>query len=551
MNFRTTAILVIVVAFLAALALLLSRQPTQPPRPEDAQKLLKLAAADVQRIVIAPATGQRMVLERTDDGWRLVEPITATAAKWTVDSLAQALVGIRSRGQVNESGAVTGLSPPRFVVELHPKAGDAVTLHVGNRLGAGGGLYLQLAGQRQTHVVEASLYEQLSKPWNQFREQRLVSTLPSDIRQIDIVRESGRLTMHREGDDWQITEPQKMPGESTEISSITSAIAYLTAREFVSEDELTPLGDPRGNPRITVSFSTQPPATQPAATQPAMTTIRFGGYDGPLKENIFVALSDPPTLAKVSASSIDAFEKKPLDLRDRRIVNIDPSQVSRIAITTEIPAATQPTTRPASRQELVIARKKETIEAASRPPATQPAAPAETALATAPAADAATRPVVGATTDTTQPATAAATTTAATQPAPPPLPPTVWQLLSADGADASQSRVEALLNRFHPLRVDRYLAEPPTIDQPAAIYTVVINTEAAGGARSARYELRLIDPGNARPLSGEHDGLYFETGRSLLDSMTGDFANKVEPVPAEPRTPGLDLGGGMPMDFGP
>ena len=60
------------------------------------------------------------------------------------------------------------------------------------------------------------------------------------------------------------------------------------------------------------------------------------------------------------------------------------------------------------------------------------------------------------------------------------LPPSDWTIASAKPpTDASQAEVEALLNRFHPLRADKYLEGQAPTTQPTARYIVTINESAA------------------------------------------------------------------------
>jgi hypothetical protein len=58
---------------------------------------------------------------------------------------------------------------------------------------------------------------------------------------------------------------------------------------------------------------------------------------------------------------MDSFNKKPLDLRDRRVLDIDATQVSKLTVLTDTPSTTQPTTKAASKNELVLERKKQSL----------------------------------------------------------------------------------------------------------------------------------------------------------------------------------------------
>jgi hypothetical protein len=522
MNFRTTTILIALLAVVGVIVLIAQREskPAVDPDAAGGKKLFSVGSADVGKLIITPADGKRIVFEKSKTDWNLVEPIAAGANSFSVDSLISSILELRSRGQVDpggENASSIGLDKPRFVVQVQGKDGKLITLKVGNRQTVGDTLYVQLDGDKKATVVAAELFEQLDKPFAEYRQTKLVSVPATDIRQIEISRPDGKLALDKTDADWQITVPEKMSAEPSEISSITSAISFLTAAEFVAEADVPAPLNPANNPRLTIWFSSTAPTTQPAAkptTREAGVTIKVGGYDSILKKNVYIWVSNPPTLAKVAATSLDAFNKKPLDLRDRKVLDIEPAGVSLLSVVTDFVATTQPTSRPASKSDLTIERKKVSLNLGPEAPSA-----------------AATKPTTKATTKASTKASTQATTQATTAPA---LPPTNWAIKKTPSADADEFRIEALLAKFHPLKADKYLPAVPKESKPAARYTVTLATESA--AKSARYELRLSDVGEEKPLIGEYGGLVFEVPHSLLQSFTGDFNNKPKP-PAEPASP--------------
>jgi hypothetical protein len=77
----------------------------------------------------------------------------------------------------------------------------------------------------------------------------------------------------------------------------------------------------------------------------------------------------PPVIAKVPASIIETINKNPLELRDRKVLDIDPAQVSAITISSDQAATTRPTSRPAVKKDVALKRRKEPI-GSSRSPGT-------------------------------------------------------------------------------------------------------------------------------------------------------------------------------------
>ena len=525
MNFRTTVFLLALLMVAGTLTLvILHRQNSQPAETKDERKLVDLDEKDLAKVVITPAGGKRMVLEKFGTEWRLTEPVVAPADTFAVDSLVSGLINLRMRDQVAPNDA-TGTANPRYAVELYGAGDTSYKFNVGNRSVVGNNLYVQIQGQNKVAVVSGDVMDQLEKPYTSFRQNRLFSS--ANIRQLEITKPDLKLVLQKPANDWEVVAPQKMPAEASEVSDLTSAITSLSAAEFVDESEVpTPLL-PKSNSRLTVWFSGDAPSTQPATaptTRPGGTTITFGGYDNNLRKNVYVAVSNPVVLIKVPAIAMDSFNKKPIDLRDRRVLDAEPGQVSKVTIMADSPSTTQPTAKPASKSETILERKKQSLALGPD----MPLMPLPTTRPT-------TRP-------TTVPATQAATTQATTQMAAtqPALPPSNWTL--NEKGDADDSRVDALLEKLHPLRVDKYISGPLPTTQPAPRYVVHVWTEAAGGAKSAQYEFRLTDQGAEKPLVGEYNGLLFELPHSFLESVTGDFANKPRPPTPPAPTGGFPFG---------
>jgi hypothetical protein len=281
------------------------------------------------------------------------------------------------------------------------------------------------------------------------------------------------------------------------------AATRLRAAEFVSEDATADAAKYELNrPQMIVAIATALPSTQPApattpTSQPTPTTITFGRYDDVLKKNVFATVSGSTVVAKVAASTLDKFRKKPIELRDKRAANIDPEQVSKLSFTADVAATTQPTSKPASKRDVVLQRRKEAA-------------------------------ILGPATPTTAPTSGPATTQAATEPA---AELSKWELASDPKGEASDEKVNALLGRFHPLRAEKYLESVPTTQAvPAGTYTVKITTEAPGGANVTEHVFRFTDRGNDQPVIGEYNGLVFEVDRALLRDFEGEFTKGAAPA---------------------
>ncbi len=503
MNFKTTIILLVVLVavgiyFFATRDTADSRGDTQTAQATE-RPLLDVKLEDVMRVSLTPSQGQAIAFEKKDGQWQMTKPLAAAVEGYQVDSLVRQITELTTRGQV-EPGDATGLASPRYTVELVTSDDRSITLAIGARSALGDHMYVRLGDRKMADIVPAALDQVLQQPADKYRRTRLVDASSSQIRQITVERDGKRLALQKDGSQWEIIEPRRMPADYSAASDLTYAISGLTAAEFVADPAKVSHG--LDEPVTTVWFSTEAPTTQPSDTQPEGVTIRLGRYDDILRKHVFASVSTAPEMVvKVAASVLDLFDKTPLQLRDKNVLRIEKDSIQRLTLQRDLAATTQPTTRPASSVTFTFERRVETP-----PPATAPADQAAGEAAVAEASD-------------------DATTQATTQPAPAPEPVVKWVLI-VDGAEQEidQAKLDPILNALNPLRAKQFLEhDAPATTRPAAgTYALTI----VSGAESARtaHQVRITDPeGDASPFA-TWDDLVFEIDQSLIDRLNADFA---------------------------
>src|SRR5688572_19438630 len=160
MNFKTTLVLLVLLV-VAFGALYFTREKggeggAAKLDEDKKQKLFDVAAADVNKLVVAAGDGKRMSLEKSGTKWRMTEPVAAPAESFEVDSLVRAIAELESRGKVSSESAsseATGLAKPRYVVDLSTSAGKTYTLNVGQKPAVGDIVYVSRKDQPGTLVV--------------------------------------------------------------------------------------------------------------------------------------------------------------------------------------------------------------------------------------------------------------------------------------------------------------------------------------------------------------------------------------------------------------
>jgi uncharacterized protein DUF4340 len=487
MNFKTTIVLLVLLAALGIymLATRSSSTPSDiPVKPAEAKKLLDIKSEDVTKISITAADGKVTTLEKPGFDWQITSPIKGAADNGTVTQLLGDITGLTSQGQLDASKkSDNGLDHPSFTVELTTK--DKTTkLLVGDK-SLGKTLAVLVNANTQPDVVDASLYASLDKKPSAYRKTRLITAGTESIRQIEITRGKDILRLEKTGETWQITAPSKMPADSSSVENILFAITNLTAGSF--DDDDTPADAGLTKPRIAVWFSSTAPSTQPTsspATHPTGTTIKLGGYENVTEKNILASVDDGPIVI-VPATTIDSFRKTALDLRDKTVVNIDPDRVESFSLT----VAQTPTTQPSATQPVLAL----------------PFVPRSYAIERR-KQDRALGPVLPTTNSTTAPSTQSLST---------------WATKS--GAAVDDAQVKALLEAFHPLKVESFIAHPSSLPPLATSYTLSVHVGPGGGAAPQDYTLQITDPGGEAKLIGTSEGLTFNLDRPVAQILATEF----------------------------
>lgn len=520
MNFRTTIILLVLLAVAGSAVYFTKTHGGSTDNSSDqavvttaqAKKLFDFAGTDITQISVQPAAGPAYTLDRKNLAWRLTQPVTGPADPFKANDLADAIAGLTSTGQVSGSDvSSTGIDPPRFVVKVTRTDGSTSTIDVGDRTGIGTGNYVRLGPDQPVELATADLTEQLGKSPSSLRRNKLLDVGNTDIHSLDIDRDGNVLSLVKKGANWEITQPVSLAADPSLVDDLLYAITGMTATNFKSEDAADAVAGKGPNaafyrldrPMMTVTFTAQPPAIEPttqATTRPDQTTtLRFGGYSDITRANVYLAMSDSPSVVTVPVSVLDSLKKTPLDLRDRKVVAIDPSQVQSVTIQSTPTGAKSPTT-------LVLARRPQSVHAMG------PAAPA-------------TNPAIA---STTAPAGAAA-------------PLSNWVIASAiPPAPADDARVMQLLNSLNPLRAVRYLSPPshpapPSTAPGAAQYlvtfllkpqpSVIKNLTTAPGA------IQVSDRGNSEPATASYNGIIFELPPTVLEQLKADYKPGATPTP--------------------
>ncbi|MCU0244542.1 MAG: DUF4340 domain-containing protein, partial [Acidobacteria bacterium] len=201
--------------------------------------VFKFAADDVRKIKVR-AKDVAWEAERAESGWTLTSPVAALAAKTKVDSLLDALSGLRAKEFVAEdkaAGALEkyGLAKPEYEVVLSMPAANreiAFALHK-----EGESQYAATSLATQVVAFEGTVLADLDRKVEEMREKKVADFYAWDARSVLVKRDGAEIAAVKvksgDAETWYLDEAAKEEADRTKVEDFVRKVEALEAAAFV------------------------------------------------------------------------------------------------------------------------------------------------------------------------------------------------------------------------------------------------------------------------------------------------------------------------------
>jgi hypothetical protein len=372
MNFRTTILLLVVLAAVVGGMWLLGRTPASTDATTDAEP--EPTPSDTKYIfdpqfdvdAIATVALQRpdeptIVFERgpakpgeTADTWRLREPIAADAEGWTVRGLINALRAVQSRtafapgADGQPTAADAGLEPPTATVVLTDEDDQTYALEIGGQVTLSTDVYVRVPGEDTIHIANRDLRPQIRKKLGEFRAKQLLSLRVDEVVGLRIKDQERSYAFTRQSDgQWVIDEPVKAFADRDKLRSLITKLSTLRAEDFVNGAAASPAAYKLDPAHLVLEVATESkravpapaetPASQPVQprfeTVTATRTLTVGGFADLGQEKRYVKSGDQEGVAVVPASAIEALQPNLKELRDPHLTHVNAPDATTVTLT--------------------------------------------------------------------------------------------------------------------------------------------------------------------------------------------------------------------------
>lgn len=335
--------LIIVAALLVGLLVYIKLFETgRKPQEGEAFRGLDAKAATALQIKSDTST---LTLQKQGEQWLITEPVKGWADKDATERMLKAVAelkpsGNRSGKEVNLADPKFGLDKPKLVATL-TAGSQKVVVSLGSQIPGGAEYYAKIEGRPALYFVPASLQSDLSQTPEALRDKALAHFDKNEVQSVVLQYPEQAITLQNQGSKdepkWFLTQPYSAKADEFNAKQVAEKLADLKADSFAAET--APAGTSYGFDKptlratvrtrdnkqyvITLGAKTTQVSSTPApgSTTPAAPT-----------EMIYAQLEGRAEVLLVPTSQVVDLKKTDMDLRDKRIVEMEKEQVQELRV---------------------------------------------------------------------------------------------------------------------------------------------------------------------------------------------------------------------------
>src|ERR1700722_6863731 len=330
MKLSTTLVLLAIAIGLGIFVWILDRRSPGNRELARSAYLVDLDRNDVTQLEIENGDSKTR-LQKTSDGWRLTAPMADRADPKVIDTLLYSAQFLKRDDSVTNLGKGEqkrnylkqfGVLRSRLILRCIGKQ-THVELQFGGEKAVEGSCYVRVDSKDDVFVTDDDLKNLVSKPPDFFRDHELTPFLAPEIDRIVLTQAAGEIELVRQRDQWQIERPIKARASQAAVSRMLKKINETPVLQF-QDEEAGGEFEAETSPSAISLFSGQ-----------SKVKIACGAPVSNQPGHIYVRVSDRPSTFIVDENLAQTLDQRPNDLRDRKMVRLNPDLIDRITINTK------------------------------------------------------------------------------------------------------------------------------------------------------------------------------------------------------------------------
>lgn len=291
------------------------------------------------------AGDKHIEISRTNQLWRIVQPLSARADRDKVEDFLRRLAALRADDFLSEDPAASreyGLEEPAEEISVRLEKEEAVhTLVFGSKLKTDDKkIAARVKGQNSIVAVAAAFAAEAARALNDFRDRNLAPFASGDAREIEMRHRGATLLLQKPQNDWQIVQPEKLAADSELVEKLLTRLSGMQIKEFAADvlTDLDKFGLKTPSARVTIRARVADSAAAnagtnapPAAVAPPILDLEIGKTDSG-KKLTYVKRADESSIYAVDAADAAALPKGAFELRSRVLFAIAKDAIQAVSV---------------------------------------------------------------------------------------------------------------------------------------------------------------------------------------------------------------------------
>lgn len=324
MKIKNTIILLGVFVFVLLFILFLDKKGPADKTETPEEKLVALAAADIQKITFKKET-ETLIFAKDDKGdWMMLEPLEAKADKTEVSQLVDGFADLKIERVIEkESTDLKRYQIPLKEVSIWVKGQDnPVKILIGQENPLGNTFYAQKDGDKRIVLLPSTLKTALDKKLFDFRQKDIFKFETADAASIKLQSKEAAWEAVKKDGEWFFQKPFKARAKDSKITDLLGTLSNQRAKEFVAEakkaEDLKKTGLDKPEYQVTLSL--------PKDNKELV--FVFHKTD----DKTYVTTSQSTKIIVPEIEPLADLDRKPADLRENKVVTFNTWQASKVGL---------------------------------------------------------------------------------------------------------------------------------------------------------------------------------------------------------------------------
>lgn len=321
MKKSTLIVLAVAIALGAFVYFYDSKHNPKPASTEEPSKAaFSVKPAEISNLTIHQAGGI-VSLSKKGSQWDLTQPVETLADQSAISGLVSDLTSLRIQRSFAPTDNLSkyGLADPKVKLEFQETNGSSHNIQFGDADFSNTAVYALIDGSKEIDMLPTSLLDDSEKPVSQLRDRSLIDLKGSQVAALTLKDASGDLTLTKGPAGWEITSPRKTLADSGAVDSLVSSLSNNKFTDVVSETPVDLAKYGLQHPAVALDLT-----TQDGKQFHLLLSKKDTNYYG----------RDParPMIFRLDAPAYQAFDKRFFDLRDKSILQFDPTAVATVTL---------------------------------------------------------------------------------------------------------------------------------------------------------------------------------------------------------------------------